>query len=996
MASKCKWAAIGLMGLAAACGGGGGGSAGFSGGTAESNFGVVSLLGHSPAADAVQVAVDAVLVLEFDATMALETFADEDTWLRADGSDTDVPGSFARGSGGRVSFRPTSPLAPETDYTFQLSPLTSDQNGRILDRTVTFTFRTFDATPPSLLAVDVVAGSSGQSRTRTFTWTFDERINAAAVTATSCYLRDVFNVRYPAELRVDGNTVTLDPYADLPGNRYFTLVLGTQVADRAGNTLAQASLTSFTTQADVAQPSVTAVWPANGSTGRSPLLQPTITFDESMDPATVEASSLSFVDQYGGVVAFGIDATPDQRSLRLVPTTTLAANRAYSLSFLLGDAAATDVSGNSLTATQTLNFTTGSDVVAPTLAASSPGDGESRVPGTATLTATFDEALDAAFVDTDSVTLTVAGEPWAAVVELTGGNTVRVTPVLSLPVSSLCVLTLRSGQDGLHDVAGNVLAADRTITFTTSGDAGQPRALLFPPDGAVGVAPGGHASVVFDAAMDASTLGGDTLQLCDDLWNPLPGAWTLSADNRVATFQPTTPTAPLAYYRLRVRGGDQGARRVSGNWLSGDQTSRFRTGNSADVVPPTLTATINGISASRASGLNVPPSGFTIDVSAYDYGNQLCDMGSIEILLQGNGSAPGAEALLAAATIAYDGLQVRVPGNQPLTAGSWTLLVRGRDIAGNLGSAATLTFTVSDLAGAALPFPRTQIVWVRTDLDRDGNGRADFDDDLLRLGLASEGDPAGTNTWLRKVLLDAMLAQANRMYWRGDRGEPLDTDSVMVRFSTRQPIALAHTQMALGGYDPEGSRTRVYGDESTGVLGRAYYDYRNGNPAERNTATSPGLGVFPGEMWLYQTRIHQQVYPSYLTQFAQRFKPLCAAMGGTPAGSAAGDAQVLRADFDYAAANSTQRARWQTVMSACDDWAAVIGIILAHETGHSIGLVAPGAMPSGLFGDSSLHDSYADAAEVMAPSVGYEAMTTLDYGFRDLDLAYLRQRVILK
>lgn len=59
MASKCKWAAIGLMGLAAACGGGGGGSAGFSGGTAESNFGVVSLLGHSPAADAVQVAVDA-------------------------------------------------------------------------------------------------------------------------------------------------------------------------------------------------------------------------------------------------------------------------------------------------------------------------------------------------------------------------------------------------------------------------------------------------------------------------------------------------------------------------------------------------------------------------------------------------------------------------------------------------------------------------------------------------------------------------------------------------------------------------------------------------------------------------------------------------------------------------------------------------------------------------------------------------------------------------
>jgi hypothetical protein len=34
--------------------------------------------------------------------------------------------------------------------------------------------------------------------------------------------------------------------------------------------------------------------------------------------------------------------------------------------------------------------------------------------------------------------------------------------------------------------------------------------------------------------------------------------------------------------------------------------------------------------------------------------------------------------------------------------------------------------------------------------------------------------------------------------------------------------------------------------------------------------------------------------------------------------------------------------------------------------------------------------------EVMAPSVGYEAMTSLDYSFRDIDLAYLRQRILLR
>ena len=45
-------------------------------------------------------------------------------------------------------------------------------------------------------------------------------------------------------------------------------------------------------------------------------------------------------------------------------------------------------------------------------------------------------------------------------------------------------------------------------------------------------------------------------------------------------------------------------------------------------------------------------------------------------------------------------------------------------------------------------FERTQIVWVRFDLDRDGNGRADFEDDLYLLGFGTEGDPAGTNAFM--------------------------------------------------------------------------------------------------------------------------------------------------------------------------------------------------------------------------------------------------------
>jgi hypothetical protein len=149
-------------------------------------------------------------------------------------------------------------------------------------------------------------------------------------------------------------------------------------------------------------------------------------------------------------------------------------------------------------------------------------------------------------------------------------------------------------------------------------------------------------------------------------------------------------------------------------------------------------------------------------------------------------------------------------------------------------------------------------------------------------------------------------------------------------------------------------------------------------------------------MFLFQALLHEQLYPSFQTLFAQRFLPLCPDMGGVPAGSHADDTVVLRPTFDPLGATGEQHARWLAVMRAIDDWALVVGTVLAHEVGHSVGLVAPGPAPSGLFGDSSLHDVNSSAAEVMAPAVGYEAMVTLTYRFRDINLAYLRHRILLR
>lgn len=993
MSGRTSWAAFAAACLPAACGGGGSGSSGFgTDGTAA--FGAVQLLAHSPAHDAVQVPLDATIDLEFDGVMALESFGDEDTWLRVSGTSANVAGTFTRGAAGRVQFAPAQPLLAETDYVLQLSALTCDRSGRILDDTRSFAFRTFDVTPPQVTGADVAANATGVSRRRAFTITFSEAVKPASAGAANLYLRDVYGLRYAAAITFAGASVTIDAFADLPGDRVFHLVATNAIADRAGNLLGTTWTRSFRTQKDTLAPAVTSAWPPPHQGSVSPLVQPTFTFDESMDPASVETSSLLFEDEYGAVVPFTVTASVDQRTLRLRPASALVANRRYTMEFVLGGAAATDVSGNPLGATQVLAFRTGSDATPPAVAASVPLDGEGRAPGTAVLLVTCSEALDPAWVTASTITLTAGGQAWTAVVQHTQPAAVRITPVLALPVSTSCVLTLRGGQDGLHDLAGNVPAADITIAFTTSNDPAEPGVILLPPNEATGIAPSSRVSVVFDAAMDPSTLTPATVRVTDDAGAPLAGELTINGGDRVVTFVPADPFAALTYYRLAVAAGSTGVRRASGNWLAADRTSRFRTGSVVDSTAPSVPATVNGIHASRATGLVVPPSGFTVDVSPTDANGQCVDMGSVEVVLAGPGAAPGAPALLAAATIGVGTFRVAVPAQ--LSPGAWTLTARARDLTGNIGTSAVLPFTVSVPDTTRLPFERTQVVWVRTQLDRDANGRGDFADDMLRLGLATAGDPLGTNNAVQKVVLDGILAMASHLYRRGSRGQPLDAGSVALRFSTRQPVALAHMEMALGGLDPEGVRTRSYGDASTGVLGRAYYDYANGNPAERNTAMSPGLGVFPAEMWLYQARIHTQVWPSYQTVFAQRFAPLCPDMGGTPAGAHALDAQVLSPAFSYAAATAQQRARWNTIMEAADDWAAVMGIILAHEVGHSVGLVAPGPAPGGLFGDASLHDTYAGAAEVMAPTVGYESMTSLEHSFRDIDLAYLRQRTLLQ
>ncbi|MCK6209405.1 Ig-like domain-containing protein [Georgenia sp. EYE_87] len=113
------------------------------------------------------------------------------------------------------------------------------------------------------------------------------------------------------------------------------------------------------------------------------------------------------------------------------------------------------------------------DTTAPSIAGVVPADGATDVSVTPTVSATFDEDVDPASVTASTFTLEgPAGMVPAAI--STSGRTVTLTPQSALAENTSYTATLHGGTNGIRDLAGNVLASDRTWTFTTAGSAPPP------------------------------------------------------------------------------------------------------------------------------------------------------------------------------------------------------------------------------------------------------------------------------------------------------------------------------------------------------------------------------------------------------------------------------------------------------------------------------------------------------------------------------------------
>jgi hypothetical protein len=123
----------------------------------------------------------------------------------------------------------------------------------------------------------------------------------------------------------------------------------------------------FVPAPDTTPPAVSAFAPADGATGVSTAIRPTVTFSEPIDASTVNGSTIFLRDPSNAVVPAAVSYNASTRIATLAPTVALAVSTRYTVTVAGGtvDPRIKDLAGNALASNVTWAFTTSSTPAPP-------------------------------------------------------------------------------------------------------------------------------------------------------------------------------------------------------------------------------------------------------------------------------------------------------------------------------------------------------------------------------------------------------------------------------------------------------------------------------------------------------------------------------------------------------------------------------------------------------------------------------------------------------
>ena len=384
---------------------------------------------------------------------------------------------------------------------------------------------------------------------------------------------------------------------------------------------------------DTRSPKISAVSPAAGAAGVPLSSKVTVTFDEAVDPNTVNAGSITLKEEGGSAVVSQVAYDAQTRKATLTPLSPLALGKTYRATALSGSAGVTDLAGNRLAADKTWTFSTPAacpcTIFKPTDAP--PGAAANDQPVEVGTKFRSDEdgyITSLRFYKQSNNTGKHVGHLWSSTGALlaaatftnetaSGWQTVELpNPVAVVKdttyitsyhsangsyafdpgsftqgVNNPPMRALANGVDGGNGVYHYGASAfpdttwnatnywvDATFDRTVPPDTRGPTVTeTSPVSNAIDLDRGTQVSASFDEPLQPTSVSAATFTLRDAAGASVPAEVTYNDQTRTARLVPQAPLAWGTTYTATLKGGPTGVTDAAGNPLSPDRTWSFTT-----------------------------------------------------------------------------------------------------------------------------------------------------------------------------------------------------------------------------------------------------------------------------------------------------------------------------------------------------------------------------------------------------------------------------------
>lgn|GEM_PF-1002012 len=441
-----------------------------------------------------------------------------------------------------------------------------------------------DTTAPTVVSITPANGEKDVEVTEKIVVVFSEAMNTTATERSFNLVGKGSTVSGSIQWNSEKTTMTFMPSTLFEYSTTYFINISTEAKDVAGNRLMSSISSSFTTKGtdETKAPSITDVYPKNGSTNVTLDITIVLTFSEPMN-TTITSQSFHLTSQQGET--FGtFEWLNSNTTLIFVPADNLLPSITY---VLLVESKASDIFGNNLTESFMSTFRTKeneADRTPPSIQSTIPSAGAEGVHVTQDIIIVFSERMNKTSVENAFSLRSASQQVSGTFFWGSNAQVLAFTPHSLLDYNTNYHLII---QASARDIAGNTLNGTLEFTFTTEDayEANAPRVFdIYPFDGCTDVQLSTNIIVTFDKIMNVTESNAAFHVIGPD--GELSGEKYWLAKNTTLIFVPATMLAPTSEYTVIVSAS---ATDIFGNALGEDFSSKFITGSSQqDTVPPII------------------------------------------------------------------------------------------------------------------------------------------------------------------------------------------------------------------------------------------------------------------------------------------------------------------------------------------------------------------------------------------------------------------------